>query len=445
MRKSPLRVGSAAWASSVTVVAIRSPRASFAEGAEPESKPRPARPFAVGARGSCLLCTYLSVLYRCHNAASAPTRSALCDTTRRRTMLAAHSCVTGGTEMAASETLRVGIVGAGDNTRKFHIPRLQAIPGVEIVSVVNRSRASSERVAQQFGIPKVYDTWKELVEAPDTNAIVIGTWPYLHCPVTLAALKHVLTEARMAMNAAEARQMLAAARAHPELTCMIVPSPFSLGVDATIQRHIAEGYLGEVVAIELHGNAGTFADFTAPLHWRQNRDLSGENVLTLGIWYEAVLRWVGEATRVMARTKTVVRQRRDEATGELRTVTIPDHVEIIADMACGAVAHFSFSAVTGLARPPEVWLYGTEGTLYWQQGSATLAGGRRGATALAEILVPPEERGGWRVEEEFVNAVRGLEPVRRTTFEDGVRYMEFTEAVARSAATGQAIALPLRD
>jgi predicted dehydrogenase len=348
----------------------------------------------------------------------------------------------------AWEKLRVGVVGAGDNTRKFHIPRLQAIDGVEVVSVANRSRASGERVAQQFGIPTVYDSWPELVAAPDTDAIVIGTWPYLHCPVTLAALaagKHVLTEARMAMNAAEAHAMLAAARAQPTLTTMVVPSPFSLGVDAAIQERIAEGYLGEIVSVELHGNAPSFAEIGGPLHWRQNRDLSGVNMMTMGIWYEAALRWVGEATRVLARTKVVVRSRLDQDAGEARFVTVPDHVEVIADMACGAIGHFSFSAATGLARPPEVWLFGTEGTLHWQMGSQTLAGGRRGSKELTPIDVRPEQRGGWRVEEEFVNAVRGLEPVRRTSFEDGVRYMEFTEAVARSAASGNAVSLPLLD
>ncbi|MGH7351549.1 MAG: Gfo/Idh/MocA family protein, partial [Candidatus Methylomirabilales bacterium] len=80
-----------------------------------------------------------------------------------------------------NETIRVGIVGAGANTRLKHIPGLRAVPGVEIVSVANRSRDSSERVAREFGIPKVYDNWLELVEADDTDAICIGTWPYLHC------------------------------------------------------------------------------------------------------------------------------------------------------------------------------------------------------------------------------------------------------------------------
>ncbi|MER3474550.1 MAG: hypothetical protein C4335_11080 [Armatimonadota bacterium] len=338
------------------------------------------------------------------------------------------------------ETIRVGIVGAGANTVAQHIPNLQAIEGVEIVSVCNRTRESSERVARQFGIPKVYENWRQLVEAQDTNAIVIGTWPYLHCPVTLAALeanKHVMTEARMAMNVREARQMLEAARARPHLVTQVVPSPFTLKVDPTIQRLIAEGYLGEILAIEVRAG-GTFIDRESPLHWRQDFDLSGFNTMTLGIWYEAVLRWVGEAKRVTAMGKTFVPMRRD-AEGRLRAVRIPDHLEVVAEMVCGAVAHFQISAVTGLAGSAEVWLFGSEGTLRFADGR--LYGGRRGDTSLSEIPIPAEEEGRWRVEEEFVNAIRGKEKIRLTTFEDGVKYMEFTEAAIRSMAEGRAIAI----
>ena len=145
------------------------------------------------------------------------------------------------------EPIRIGIVGAGANTRRHHIPNFQALPGVEVVSVVNRSRESSERVAEEFGIPTVYEDWEELVEADDTDAICIGTWPYMHCPVTLAALdegKHVLTEARMAMNAEEARDMLSASLASPSLVTQIVPAPMTLKFDRTILDLIAGGFLG---------------------------------------------------------------------------------------------------------------------------------------------------------------------------------------------------------
>jgi predicted dehydrogenase len=286
----------------------------------------------------------------------------------------------------------------------------------------------------------VYDNWRELVDAPDTNAIVIGTWPYMHCPVTLAALqanKHVMTEARMAMNLREARQMLEAAKMRPHLVVQVVPSPFTLRVDNTIKRLIAEGYLGDILAIEVRAG-GTFIDRDSPLHWRQDFDLSGFNTMTLGIWYEAVMRWVGEAKRVTALGKTFVPMRRD-ASGNLKAVRIPDHLEVVAEMACGAIAHFQISAVTGLAGGPEAWLFGSEGTLRLADGR--LFGGRRGDSALTEIPVPPEEEGKWRVEEEFVNAIRGKEKIQLTTFEDGVKYMEFTEAAIRSMAEGRTVAI----
>jgi hypothetical protein len=139
----------------------------------------------------------------------------------------------------SDEIIRLGIVGAGRNTRERHIPGFQAIPGVELVSVANRSRESGERAAKEFGIAKVYDNWLELVQADDTNAILIGTWPYMHCPITLAALeanKHVLTEARMAMNTQEAQTMLAASCRKPHLITQVVPSPFTFKADRSGQR-----------------------------------------------------------------------------------------------------------------------------------------------------------------------------------------------------------------
>jgi predicted dehydrogenase len=341
--------------------------------------------------------------------------------------------------------VRVGIVGAGANTRLRHIPGLKAMPGVEIVSVANRTRESSERAAREFGIARVYDSWSELVRAGDTDAICIGTWPYLHCEVTLAALaagKHVLCEARMAMNAAEAHRMADAARRRPDLVAQLVPAPHTLEVDSTIQALMAEGYLGQLLAVEVHALQGRFVDRQAPLHWRQDAALSGFNILNMGIWYEAMIRWVGPALRVMAATLVAVPERRD-AGGTLRPVTVPDHVDILASLAGGAIAHLRFSSVTALAPPNEAWLFGSEGTLRLDADARRLYGGRRGANALEEISIPAERRIGWRVEEEFINAVRGAEKVTRTAFEDGVRYMEFTEAVARSAASGQAVPLPL--
>ena len=342
-----------------------------------------------------------------------------------------------------TETIRIGIIGAGGNTRAKHIPGFQALENVAIAGVCNRSRASSEAVARAFAIPRIYTDWRQLVEDPAIDAVMIGTWPYMHALVTLAALKagkHVLTEARMAMNAGEAHAMLAAARANPQLVAQVVPSPFSLGVDRTVQRLLAQGYLGRLLAIDVRDNGG-FIDRTAPVSWRQDIRYSGLNTMMLGIWYEALMRWVGEAASVMAMGQVYANPLKDADSGALRAVQVPDHLDVIARMACGAQAHFRSTRVAGLSGPSHAVLYGSEATLRFENGGLT--GGRRGEEHFSPIEVPASEAGQWRVEEEFVNAIRGREPVRRTTFEDGVRYMEFTEAVIRSLKTGRTVHLPL--
>ncbi len=341
--------------------------------------------------------------------------------------------------------IRVGFVGAGKNTRSRHIPGFKAQAAIELTAVANRTRESGERVAKEFGIAKVYGDWRDVVQAADVDAVCIGTWPYMHREITLAALdhgKHVLCEARMAMDAADGRRMLEAARRAPSLVTQLVPAPHTLEVDATMQRLVADKYVGEVQAVELHASSATgFVDAEAPLAWRQDAALSGLNVMNMGIWYEAMMRWLGPAVRVTAMTKIAVPRRRDAA-GAWHDVKVPDHVDILAGLSGGVVAHLRFSAVTALAPPPEVWIFGSDGTLRLEVDAKRLSGARRGDTALREIPIAPEVRVGWRVEEEFVNAIRGREKVTRTTFEDGVRYMEFTEAVARSVATGQVVGVP---
>ena len=340
------------------------------------------------------------------------------------------------------DTIRVGIIGAGANTRDRHIPGLQAIEGVEIVAVCNRSQESGERAAKQFGIERVCTNWQDIVHAPDVDAVVIGTWPYMHRLATVAALeadKHVMCEARMAMNASEAHCMYDALRSRPHLVAQIVPSPFSLRVDRTIQRLIRDGWLGDVLVVDVRAG-GAFIDTDITMHWRHNMDFSGLNVMTMGIWYEAMLRWVGEATSVVAKSKTFTPMRKDEQ-GRLMGVRIPDHIDITADLACGGQAHIQVSSVTGFGELPSATIYGSEGTLHFS--GDILTGGRRGDDGLSEIEVPAHEAGGWRVEDEFISAIRGQEEITHTDFATGVKYMEFTEAVYRSRRSGAAVSLPL--
>ncbi|MBX3002132.1 MAG: Gfo/Idh/MocA family oxidoreductase [Caldilineaceae bacterium] len=340
------------------------------------------------------------------------------------------------------DPIRVGVIGAGRNTRDKHIPGLRAQDNVEISGVCNRSRESSQRAADELSIPKIYEQWQDLIADPELDAVVIGTWPYLHADTAIAALdagKHVMCEARMAMNADEAHAMWAAARANPRQVAQIVPSPMTLRVDRMIQKLLTEGYLGDLLVVDVQAG-GDFLDLYAPIHWRQDTDLSGMNIMSMGIWYEAIMRWAGTAKTVMASGQTYVKMRK-ASEDRLKAVRVPEHIDIIGEMVCGAQLHIQISAVMGLAGAPRATLYGTHGTLQFTQNK--LLGGQKEDKALNEIEIPAQLQGGWRVEEEFINAIRGRETITHTSFEDGVKYMEFTEAVTRSIQEGRAVALPL--
>ncbi|HEX2173763.1 MAG TPA: Gfo/Idh/MocA family oxidoreductase, partial [Dehalococcoidia bacterium] len=217
-----------------------------------------------------------------------------------------------------------------------------------------------------------------------------------------------------------------------------VPSPMTFPVDNLIMQKVSEGFLGDLLSVDMRVSTPAFIDRNAPLHWRHDRQLSGLNIMTMGIWYEATLRWTPGVSAVMARTRTFVPMRRGED-GLMKPATVPDHVEILGDLPGGAVLHFQVSSVLGLTNGPEFWLYGSEGTLRYEGSTKTLFGGRRGDKALTPLDNPPDTQYRWRVEEEFVGAIRGQEPVTRTNFADGVRYMAFTEAVQRSAAEGKLV------
>jgi predicted dehydrogenase len=320
---------------------------------------------------------------------------------------------------------------------------------VEIVAVCNRRPESTAAVAREFNIPRTFEHWQDLVADPDIDAVVTGAWPYLHCPVTLAALeagKHVLTEARMSLNAAEAHRMLAGASRFPKLVTQIVPSPFGLKAHEILRELIQGGYLGELREVTLYHQGGALADAATALSWRQDAALSGYNMLTLGILHETLLRWVPAPVRVLAQVHAFIPTRIDPASGVRRPVGTPDSVQVLAVLQNGARAVYQLSGVTPYGQGMGMYLHGSKGSLHYDFTSDQL----RGRNTLEsqqweEIPIPPEKAGSWRVEADFIEAIRDGKPIVLTSFRTGVAYMEFTEAVARSARTGQAVKLPLEE
>ncbi len=340
--------------------------------------------------------------------------------------------------------LRVGLIGAGGNMKLRHIPGFRETGEVELVSVCNRSEASGRAIAREYGIPRVEPDPAALLAAPDIDAVCIGTWPYRHRDLTIAALeagKHVLCEARMAMNAAEAREMLAASEARPDLVAQLVPAPFDFRSWPTIRRLLEDGSLGDVREAHVTVLGGGALDAAAPLHWRERVDLSGMNVMAYGIYTEIIARWLGPTRAVLAHGDTFIRERVNPETGERAAIDVPDSLSVFAELERGGRVIYRVSTVLHAA-PPEangISIYGSAGTLHWRpDDSMTFAPFGQEPAPLAP---DPGTAGAWRVEQDFVDSIRRGAPVTLTSFPDGVHYMRVIEATHRSRTESHPVPL----
>lgn len=336
----------------------------------------------------------------------------------------------------AAELVRIGIIGAGANTRRMHIPRLQAIENVQIVEVANRTPESAQKVADEFQIPVVRNHWQEIIESKDVDAVVIGTWPNLHCEATCMALqeeKHVLCEARMAMDEVEARTMLQASYKHPDNVVQIVPSPFTLHADLTLLHMLDMREIGRPYFFRFEYKAPPSVPMGETLHWRRNKKLSGSNVMVLGIIYESLLRWFGSADWVNAHAEVINNRGVDPDSGEEVSVQVPDYLSVQMKMTNGILGSLLMHELDTRDTHSFIEIYGEKGILKLDfEMNGKLYQSLYPDNKWFEVRILPEQTARWRVEEEFINGIRGLEEIEHTTFTTGVEYMKFTQAVNES-------------
>ncbi len=357
----------------------------------------------------------------------------------------------------SEQPIRIGIVGAGGIVTRRHLPGLEKLAGVEVVAVCNRRRETARAVAEDWAIPHVADTPQALLAREDIDAVLIGTQPHLHRELTLAALeagRHVFCQARMARTLAEARDMLAAARARPDRVTMLCPAPHVQPGQAFVAGALQSGELGEVRLVRLQQMSEAGLNPQAPFHWRMDREISGYNVLTLGIFAEILHRWVGKARTVAASGRIFTPVRPSPETGQPRQVDLPESLVVTGELENGAHYVYTFSSVAAHTPPDLIEIYGTRGTLTYELGTHVLrmapvaprtdlrVGRVTEKAPLPVVEIPPAERGDWRVEADFVSAIRHGTPVF-PDFRDGVDYMEFTEAAGRALETGSTVTLPL--
>jgi len=101
-----------------------------------------------------------------------------------------------------------------------------------------------------------------------------------------------------------------------------------------------------------------------------------------------------------------------------------------------------FSGINACAPSDRVEIYGDHGTLTYDFATDVVRAGKHDEEELHIVDLPPDLESEWRVEEDFLAAVKSKGRIRpHPDFEDGVRYMRVVQAVADSRARNEWVAI----
>lgn len=346
---------------------------------------------------------------------------------------------------------RAIVVGTGFGCR-VHVPAVRAA-GFEVVALVGTDADRTRRRAERSGVPLAFTDLDTALAIEEVAAVTVSTPPHTHAAVAIAAAragKHVICEKPFALDAAQAREMLAAAEAAG--VTHLVGHEFRWAPErAVAARAIAAGLVGEPRFVSLVQYVPLVADPGAkvPAWWFDPAagggwlGASGSHVV------DQLRTWLGEFASVSAALSVV----------SARAEVAEDSFTVRFRMRNGAEGVLQQTAAAWGPNAGLTRVAGTDGTL-WVDGATVWLADRSGTRALPvpdDLVLPaapaesddPRHRfthlelGPYtRLCEVLRAAVDGravTAAVAVPTFADGAACMEVLDAIRSSAAAGGAV------
>lgn len=184
--------------------------------------------------------------------------------------------------LSDAPSIRWGIIAPGGIARGF-ARDIQNFTPMNIHAVGSRSIQRAESFAAEFGIPKAYGSYEELVADTDIDAIYVASphsEHFAHARLALEAGKPVLVEKSFTKTAAEASELVNLARDKNLLVMEAMWTRFLPHIDVVLQL-VRNGAIGEILSVTAdHGQLMKFG----PEHRVFNKKLAGGALLDLGIY-----------------------------------------------------------------------------------------------------------------------------------------------------------------
>jgi predicted dehydrogenase len=256
---------------------------------------------------------------------------------------------------------RIGIIGTGWGAR-VQVPAFREA-GLEVVALAGSHRNKTRRVAEELGLI-AHDEWTSLVVSKDVDVVSVVTPPSEHVKMAVAALvagKHVICEKPTALSAAEAEQLVAEGRKHPELVAIVDHELRFVPAMRAMRERIGE--LGPIRYAEVRYASPSRGDRKREWNWWSDAARGGGVWGAVGSHYVDALRYLGleiEAAQALLATTIAERPFGDA----MREVTSDDFAAVHLRLTGGAVATMTFSAISaGPDEPTTLTVHGENGAM----------------------------------------------------------------------------------
>lgn len=195
---------------------------------------------------------------------------------------------------------RIGIIGSGAIVQNCHLKAYTDV-GFNAYGIAARNREKCQSVADMYGIPNVYDGWKELIDDPQIEVLDIAIPPdkqleVVQYAVTKSHIKGILCQKPMAMNLEEAK----------EIVSLCKNAGIKLGVNSNMRYDhsiralksiLEDEYLGKPVLATI--------DMRAIPHWQTFLEKYDHiEILNMGIHHIDAFRYLfGDPKKITAVTR----------------------------------------------------------------------------------------------------------------------------------------------
>ncbi|MEV5572955.1 Gfo/Idh/MocA family oxidoreductase [Spirillospora sp. NPDC052269] len=355
--------------------------------------------------------------------------------------------------------IRVGVIGANPDqgwASRAHIPALRALPGFELTAVGTRREESAREAARRFGVPHHFTDPHALAAHPDVDLVAITVKVPAHDALIRAALdagKHVFSEWPLTRTTEEAEAVVKLAAGAGVRTVAGLQARFAPAV-LHARRLLADGYVGRVTSVNVHGALAKGADGTMPSWSSYTADVhnaAGTLEVAGGHHLDLVQHLFGPIAELSATTAVQRVHYTVAETGEPVTADSPDQVALNGAFASGATlaAHIHYAKLT--SPHTRIEIAGTEGDLTlltdggWgvQINELTLLGNREPGAAPQRIdipdalnTLPASLKGTEAANVAGVYQAFADSPASVPTFEDALELHKLLDAIRRSAETG---------